>query len=96
MALDMDSLLPAVNRQRRPLIITLATVLLLRSRLLQLLSKDIYAKLYGSTSKHNLSSEELAQALQQLYVKEADGSKTLLVPYREGISQVRSLVHLVV
>ncbi|KAF9527631.1 ABC transporter transmembrane region 2-domain-containing protein [Crepidotus variabilis] len=43
----------------------------------------------GSKKKDKeVSSDELARVLQQVYVQEEDGSKTLLVPYRERIVRV--------
>ncbi|KAI0701934.1 ABC transporter transmembrane region 2-domain-containing protein [Cytidiella melzeri] len=78
----------AVSQQRRPLVITFAVLLLLRSRLLELPQEALAKAFARKGSIGNLSSEELTQALQQLYVKEPDGSKTLLVPYQYGISKV--------
>ncbi|KAJ7275087.1 ABC transporter transmembrane region 2-domain-containing protein [Mycena rebaudengoi] len=65
---------------RRPLIVILATFLLLRGRLVSI------AKLPQLRSK-KLTPEELADALQQIYVTEG-GVKTLLVPYRDRLSKV--------
>jgi ATP-binding cassette, subfamily D (ALD), peroxisomal long-chain fatty acid import protein len=89
----MSSLLSTTLAQhRRPLVVSLAVLLLLRSRLLEIpkeaLSKALTQR--GLTSK--LSSEQLTQALQQLYIREPDGSKTLLVPSQNGgISKVSSI-----
>lgn len=76
---------------RKPLIIILATVLLLRSRLLSLPKKAL-SKLPKVSGGQKLSQQELADALQQVYVTEEDGSKTILVPYRDRISKVSVLV----
>jgi ATP-binding cassette subfamily D (ALD) long-chain fatty acid import protein len=75
---------------RKPLIVILATVLLLRSRLLSLPKKAL-SKLPTVLGEQRLSQQELADALQQVYVKEEDGSKTILVPYRDRISKVQHL-----
>ena len=72
---------------RNPTLVLLATILILRSRLLSL-PKETIEKLRTVTYKQKLSPDELSQALQQVYVNEPDGSKTLLVPYKESVSQV--------
>lgn len=56
---------------RKPLIIILATVLLLRSRLLSLPKKAL-SKLPKVSGGQKLSQQELADALQQVYVTEED------------------------
>jgi ATP-binding cassette subfamily D (ALD) long-chain fatty acid import protein len=35
-----------------------------------------------------MTPEELAEAMKQIYIKEGDGSKTLIVPYRDNVTQV--------
>ncbi|KAF9465113.1 ABC transporter transmembrane region 2-domain-containing protein [Collybia nuda] len=72
---------------RKQLIVIVATALLLRSRLLSL-PKEVLAKLSKVSGGKRLSPQELADALQQVYVTEKDGSKTVLVPYRDRISKV--------
>lgn len=72
---------------RAPLIVLLATILLLRSRLISI-PKDALAKLKSVAQGKRLSQEELVEALKQIYVNEDDGSKTLLVPYRDSVSKV--------
>ncbi|KAJ7430591.1 ABC transporter transmembrane region 2-domain-containing protein [Mycena galericulata] len=57
---------------RRPLIVLLATILLLRGP--------------PQLRRKRLTPEELLEALQQVYVVE-DGVKTLLVPYRDTLSK---------
>jgi ATP-binding cassette, subfamily D (ALD), peroxisomal long-chain fatty acid import protein len=77
---------------RRPLIIFFATLLILRSRAitgpLQLLSKlKVVAR--GTP----LTPDELAHVLEQVYIKQADGSKTLLVPIQDRyVSEVSPAV----
>ncbi|KAJ7076083.1 ABC transporter transmembrane region 2-domain-containing protein [Mycena belliarum] len=66
---------------RKPLIVLVATILLLRGRIL---SAQIKLPQLGGK---RLTPEELANALQQVYVVE-DGVKTVLVPYRDRISKV--------
>ena len=84
----MPDLRHIATRHRKSLLISFIVLLLLRSRLLKL-PQDVIRKLSGSASDHKLSPEELAQVLQQVYVEEKDGSKTLLVPNRDGVSKVR-------
>ncbi|KAG6907744.1 hypothetical protein DXG01_007544 [Tephrocybe rancida] len=66
----------------------LATVLLLRSRLASLPKETLQRISAATKSKERLSTGEMADVLQQVYEKEQDGSKTLLVPYRDRISKV--------
>ncbi len=73
---------------RRTSILVLAVVLVLRSRLTEI-PKETLAKLRVVVNRKRLSQEELLRVLQEVYVKEDDGSKTLLVPYREEVSRVR-------
>ncbi|KAJ6577472.1 ABC transporter transmembrane region 2-domain-containing protein [Mycena capillaripes] len=68
---------------RKPLIVLLATVLLLRGRILSIPSRIKLPQLRGK----KLTPEELLNALQQIYVVE-DGVKTLLVPYRDRLHKV--------
>ncbi|KAJ6631173.1 ABC transporter transmembrane region 2-domain-containing protein [Mycena sp. CBHHK59/15] len=68
---------------RKPLVVLLATILLLRGRLLRLPAQIKLPQLRDK----RLSPEELVKALQQVYVTE-DGVKTLLVPYRDRLSKV--------
>ncbi|KAK0211442.1 ABC transporter transmembrane region 2-domain-containing protein [Armillaria fumosa] len=72
---------------RRTSILVLAVVLVLRSRLTEI-PKETLAKLRVVVQRKRLSQEELLRVLQEVYVKEDDGSKTLLVPYREEVSRV--------
>ncbi|THH32565.1 hypothetical protein EUX98_g1608 [Antrodiella citrinella] len=74
-------------QSRRPLLVALAVVLLLRSRLLHL-PKDVVRNLSSAAYGKKLSQEELSQVLQQVYVDGPDGTKTLLVPYRDRVSEV--------
>ncbi len=77
---------------RRPAVIAFLVLILLRSRAITF-SKDVlhglqraFTSLTKLTSwKENVSPEELAKVLQQVYIDEFDGSKTLLVPYRGRI-----------
>ena len=70
----------AMTEHRRPLIVALSTLLLLRSRFLHLPHTLKAFLLDGANPSKVASHEDLAQALQQLYTKEEDGSKTVLVP----------------
>ena len=77
-------------KHRRPAFVLLATILLLRSRILHLPGalKRIPVTL-NQKFNGKLSQEEMEVALQQVYEKQEDGSKTLLVPYRNRVSKVR-------
>lgn len=78
---------------RNPALVTLvASVLLLRSRLLDI-PKEALAKLGSAKQKTTLDPQYLLSVLQQVYLKEDDGSKTLLVPYDEQIAKVRRNTH---
>ncbi|KAJ7671532.1 ABC transporter transmembrane region 2-domain-containing protein [Mycena polygramma] len=68
---------------RKHLIVLLATILLLRGRILSIPARIKLPQLRGK----KLTPEELLNALQQLYVVE-DGVKTLLVPYRDRLHKV--------
>ncbi|PFH47288.1 hypothetical protein AMATHDRAFT_67944 [Amanita thiersii Skay4041] len=72
---------------RRSLLVLFVTFILLRSRLARL-PGDIWTKLAESArGGRALSPEELTRATQQVYVNEPDGSKTLLVLYRDRLSK---------
>ncbi|KAJ7434747.1 ABC transporter transmembrane region 2-domain-containing protein, partial [Mycena galericulata] len=78
--------MPSLSRPlmaRRPLIVLLATILLLRGRILSIPARIKLPQL----RRKRLTPEELLEALQQVYVVE-DGVKTLLVPYRDTLSKV--------
>ncbi|EGO29364.1 hypothetical protein SERLADRAFT_445189 [Serpula lacrymans var. lacrymans S7.9] len=63
---------------RTRLLVLLATLLILRGRIVSG-PIDVTKVPRGKRA----SPEELADALQQVYIQEKDGSKTLLVPYRD-------------
>jgi hypothetical protein len=74
---------------RTPLLVLLATLLLLRSRLFSG-PRELLSKLKAVTRGKRLTPEELAQVLEQVYVKQPDGSKLLLVPVKDTyVSEVR-------
>lgn len=81
------SLPPITPQSRRPLLLALVVVLLLRSRLISA-PKEALLRLRSAAYKSRLSPEELSEALQQVYITEPDGSKTILVPHRDSISKV--------
>ncbi|KAI0293974.1 ABC transporter transmembrane region 2-domain-containing protein [Russula brevipes] len=62
-------------------------VLLLRSRVITG-PRDLLRTLSRVGISRDLSPSELAQALQQLYVEEPDGTRRLLVPFRKSVSKV--------
>ncbi|KAJ7672180.1 ABC transporter transmembrane region 2-domain-containing protein [Mycena polygramma] len=68
---------------RKHLLVLLATILLLRGRILSIPARIKLPQLRGK----KLTPEELLNALQQLYVVE-DGVKSLLVPYRDRLHKV--------
>ncbi|KAJ7039847.1 ABC transporter transmembrane region 2-domain-containing protein [Mycena alexandri] len=78
--------MPGLSRSpiaRKHLIVLLATILLLRGRILSIPARIKLPQL----REKKLTPEELLDALQQVYVVE-DGVKTLLVPYRDRLSKV--------
>lgn len=76
--------------QRTQVLVLLASLLLLRSSIISLPGYLISKLRYAARGKR-LTTEELLQTLQQVYVKEKDGSKTLLVPYKDAyVSRVSS------
>lgn len=80
--------LPRDPKARSSVLVALFTLLLLRGRIADL-PKAVLARLRSVAARPEVSQEELAQALQQVYIDEPDGSKTLLVPYKGRISKVR-------
>ncbi|KAI1798098.1 ABC transporter transmembrane region 2-domain-containing protein [Ganoderma leucocontextum] len=72
---------------RRSLLVALFTLLLLRGRIADI-PNVAFSKLKTVATRQDISQEELAQALQQVYINEPDGSKTLLVPHKGHISKV--------
>jgi hypothetical protein len=87
MAVLSRPIVPASTRT--PLLVLLATLLLLRSRLFSG-PRELLSKLKAVTRGKRLTPEELAQVLEQVYVKQPDGSKLLLVPVKDSyVSEVR-------
>lgn len=64
-----------------------AAVLILRSKLLTY-PKDVIVRLGTIALKERVTPEALAEALQQLYVEDDGGNKTLLVPTKTRIAKV--------
>ena len=81
----LNSLNPSA---RRSLLVAVFTLLLLRGRIASIPSAAL-SKLRNVATRQEVTQDELAQALQQVYVDEPDGSKTLLVPHKGSISKVR-------
>jgi len=79
-------------RQRRSLLTLLFAVLLLRSRLITG-PRDVFTALKKAAGIQKPTPEELEQAKQQLYRKNPDGTKNLLITYRHRISEVSSVCH---
>ncbi len=83
---------------RRPVVLAFLVLILLRSRTVTLSKNAVISLRNAFTSlthfgswKERANPEDLAKVLQQVYIDESDGSKTLLVPYRERIVKARSL-----
>lgn len=74
-------------RQKRSLFTLLLAVLLLRSRLITG-PRDVFTTLKKVAGIQKPTPEELEQARQQLYLKNPDGTKNLLVTYRGRVSEV--------
>ncbi|TFY56558.1 hypothetical protein EVJ58_g7566 [Rhodofomes roseus] len=70
----------------RPLLLLIFSLILLRSRLYTA-PRSAIRRLRATASKQNISEEELTRALQQVYVKDADGTTRLLVPHEGHIEQ---------
>lgn len=77
-------------RQKRSLLMLLFSVLLLRSRLITG-PRDVFTALKKAAGIQKPTPEELEQARQQLYCKNPDGTKNLLITYRNQISEVSTV-----
>ncbi|KNZ74123.1 ATP-binding cassette sub-family D member 2 [Termitomyces sp. J132] len=91
MAVFSKPILDSLKRHKvsgKPLFILVATILLLRSRLLTLPKETLQRISRAAKCKQRLSARELDDVLQRVYEKEDDGSKTLLVPYRDRITRL--------
>ncbi len=69
-------------------LVLLSLIILLRSRVITG-PRDLFRTLSRVGFSKDLSPSELSLALQQLYVEEPDGTRQLLVPFRDSISKVR-------
>jgi hypothetical protein len=67
---------------RTPLVIVSATLLILRSRVITA-PIELLSKLKVAARGEPLTPDELAHVLEQVYIKQEDGSKTLLVPIQD-------------
>jgi ATP-binding cassette subfamily D (ALD) long-chain fatty acid import protein len=74
-------------------LVFLSIILILRSRIITG-PRDLFRTLSRVGFSKDLSPSELSQALQQLYVEEPDGTRQLLVPFRDSISKVRPNHHI--
>jgi len=74
-------------KQKRSLFALLFAVLVLRSRLFTG-PRDVLTALKKAAGIQKPTPEELEQARQQLYRKNPDGTKNLLITYRDRISEV--------
>ena len=88
--------MPLQQQIRIPALIALAIILVARRRILEVSKLALSRRPQLQAPK--ATPEELKEAIKQLYVDEADGSKTILVPFRDRVSKVRSsssLLHLI-
>ncbi|KZT22751.1 hypothetical protein NEOLEDRAFT_1119085 [Neolentinus lepideus HHB14362 ss-1] len=74
-------------RSRTTVLALLVSLLILRSRLLDA-PGSLYAKLIEATKGKKPGPEDIEDARQRVYIDEADGSKTLLVPYGNKVSKI--------
>jgi hypothetical protein len=68
-------------------LVLLSLLILLRGRIISG-PRDLFRTLRRVGLNKELSTSELSHALEQLYVEEPDGTKQLLVPFRDSISKV--------
>ena len=80
------------HRQKRSLLTLLSVVLLLRSRLITG-PRDALLALKRAAGIQKPTPEELERARQQLYRKNQDGTKNVLITYRDRISEVSPVCH---
>lgn len=76
------------QQTRIPALIVLAIILVARRRILDLSKLALSRRPQLQAPK--ATPEELKEAIKQLYVDEEDGSRTILVPFRDRVSKVRS------
>ena len=76
----------------RSSLVLLSLLILLRGRIITG-PRDLLRTLSKVGSSKDLSPLELSQALQQLYIEEPDGTRQLLVPFRDSISKVCQSSH---
>lgn len=77
-------------KQQYSLLTLLLVILLFRSRLITG-PRDVFTALKKAAGIQKPTLEELEQARQQLYRKNLDGTKNLLVTYRGRISEVSTV-----
>jgi hypothetical protein len=83
---------PKLCSSTKPHILLLVSLaILLRTRIVTG-PRDLVHRLTQVGFSTELSPSELDQALQQLYIEESDGTRQLLVPFRNNISKVRLLI----
>ncbi|KAG8928990.1 hypothetical protein FRC00_001567, partial [Tulasnella sp. 408] len=79
---ELPPLLKHPDTRSKSFLVLIATLLVLRSRLLP---TRLLQTLEG---RHRLSPKELEEAQQQLYYDQPDGSKRLLVPHQGNVKEV--------
>lgn len=80
---------PKFFASSKPHVLVLVSILLLLRGRVITGPTDLLRNLSQVRFSKDLSPSELTEALQQLYVEEPDGTKQLLVPFRNSISKVR-------
>lgn len=74
------------QQARIPALIAVAIILIVRGQILDLSKRALSRRPQLQAPK--ATPEELQEAIKQLYVDEEDGSKTILVPFRDRVSKV--------
>ncbi|TFK47575.1 hypothetical protein OE88DRAFT_1811031 [Heliocybe sulcata] len=74
-------------KSRTPILALLVSILILRSRLIDAPGL-VYTRLREAAKGKRPAPEDIEEALQKVYIDEADGSKTLLVPYGKNVNKI--------
>lgn len=83
-----------LTSQKSSLLVIVFTALFLRSRIVGIpsdIAKAILSKV--NIKRKKLSQDEILRALQQLYVIEPDGSRTLVFPVKDAYVKKVRLIH---
>lgn len=88
LSFELPPLLKHPDTRSKSILVLIATLLVLRSRLLP---TRLLQSLEG---RHRLSPKESEEAQQQLYYDHPDGSKRLLVPHRGNVKEVGVMMNI--